>query len=424
MALFKRRRRTATDTAGLGAVVIAMRLEDGDVAPADCRAVVFNAAGYARRAPAGKVVLADGETLYCYHPGPYNVELTPFAAAPELGLRLQFVVDASDPRVTQQRFELLLGSEAGPQLLLAEFAASIEAALRLELRQGGLELPPCTSLDEWNGFRAGLNQLLYTRFGVTVDDCFPVDLGERVDYAATLRARAERVAERAPAPAFEPASAAAPAPAPAPAPARAAVPAPAPEAAPQGIAAPGAVSPAAAASATSAAAANVPSLPSPQQAAADDAKALRRLFLELPSATSALRLLALPPGMALFQVHQRLLQGLGLSSLSVATMPSLAWAAPDRPLDPTQQRRRIRHSVAAVATLDEAWALLARLQLAKPEQLPDMFDEADRILANLDHHLLLRRAPFAPTELECDEASAPSGEATPAAAAARKEPSL
>jgi hypothetical protein len=436
MALFKRRRRTATDTAGLGAVVIAMRLEDGDVAPPDCRAVVFNATGHARRAPAGKVVLADGETLYCYHAGPYNIELTPFAAAPELGLRLQFVVDASDPRVTQQRFELMLSSEAGPQLRLAEFGASIEQALQLELRQGGLELPPCTSLDEWNGFRAGLNQLLYTRFGVTVDDCFPVDLGERVDYAATLRARAERPAERAPAPAATPAPASAPAsastpaprpvPAPAQAPAAAAAPVPAPALSLHGATAPEAASPAAAAPAapaTSPAAANAPSAPSPQQVAADDARALRRLFLELPPATSALRLIALPPGQPLFQAHQQLLQRLGLSSLSVSTMPSLAWAAPDRPLDLVQQRRRVNHAVAAMRALDEAWALLARLQLAKPEQLPDMFDEADRILANLDHHLLLRRAPFAPTEQECDEAPAASHEAMPAPGA-RKEPSL
>ena len=203
MALFKRRRRTATDTAGLGSVVIAMRLEDGDVAPADCRVVAFNAAGYARRLPAGRVARGEGETVYCYHPGPYHVELTPFAAAPELGLRLQFVVDAADPRVAQQRFDLLLHSEAGPQLRLADFGAAIEQALQLALRQGGLDLPPCTALDEWHGFRAGLNQLLYTRFGVTVDDCFPVDMGERIDFAATLRARAERLAERAASPPAE-----------------------------------------------------------------------------------------------------------------------------------------------------------------------------------------------------------------------------
>ncbi|MES2076406.1 MAG: hypothetical protein V4462_12395 [Pseudomonadota bacterium] len=158
-------------------------------------------------------------------------------------------------------------------------------------------------------------------------------------------------------------------------------------------------------------------------AATDDAKALRRLFLELPPATSALRLIALPPGLALFQTHQQLLQRLALSSLSVATMPSLAWAAPDRPLDLVQQRRRACQAIAAVRALDEAWALLGRLHLAAPDQLPELLDEADRIISNLDHHLALRRAPFAPTEQECDEAPAQSRDA-PAAAASRKEPSL
>ncbi|WGG52529.1 hypothetical protein [Rugamonas sp. DEMB1] len=440
MALFKRRRRAATDTAGLGSVVIAMRLEDGDVAPADCRVVVFNAAGYARRLPAGRVARGDGETVYCYHPGPYNVELTPFPAAPELGLRLQFVVDAADPRVAQQRFELLLHSEAGPQLGLAEFGASIEQALQLALRQGGLDLPPCTALEEWHSFRAGLNQLLYTRFGVTVDDCFPVDLGERIDFAATLRARAARLAARL---AERP-------------PARAPVAAPAAVAPPSGgtnAAVPTEASNAQQGAAAAAAAITLPSSgtnaasptearstepgsdprgsdpsPSPRgspadHAATDDAKALRRLFLELPPATSALRLIALPPSQALFQSHQQLLQRLALSSLSVATMPSLAWAAPDRPLDLVQQRRRASQAIAAVRALDEAWALLARLRLAAPDQLPELFDEADRIIANLDHHLALRRAPFAPTEQECDEAPAQSRDAT-AAAAPRKEPSL
>jgi hypothetical protein len=38
------------------------------------------------------------------------------------------------------------------------------------LAQGALDLPPCTTLEEWHAFRAGLNQLMYTRYGVTVDD--------------------------------------------------------------------------------------------------------------------------------------------------------------------------------------------------------------------------------------------------------------
>src|SRR5471032_2790707 len=194
MGLFTRRRRQTTDTGGLGTSVVALRFEDGDVAPVGAAAVIFNAAGYARRAAAGRVVAAEGEIIYCVHPGPYSIDLTPYTVAPELGLRLRFLIDAADPRVTQQRFDLFLFSEAGAQLDVAAFGAAIEAALQAELNQGSLDLPPCTALEEWHAFRAGLNQLLYTRFGVTVDDCVPVDLGDSRDFAQMLAARVQRIA--------------------------------------------------------------------------------------------------------------------------------------------------------------------------------------------------------------------------------------
>src|SRR5471030_113895 len=194
MGLFTRRRRQATDTSGLGASVIALRVGDVDVAPVGTALVIFNAAGYARRAVAGRVAPGEGETVYCVHPGPYSIDLTPFAAAPELGLRLRFLIDAADPRVTQQRFDLFLFSEAEAQLSVAALGAAIEAALQAELNQGSLDLPPCTALEEWHAFRAGLNQLLYTRFGITVDDCVPVDLGDSVDFARMLADRAVRIA--------------------------------------------------------------------------------------------------------------------------------------------------------------------------------------------------------------------------------------
>src|SRR5471032_2823304 len=197
MGLFTRRRRQATDTSGLGASVIALRVGDVDVAPVGTALVIFNAAGYARRAVAGRVAPGEGETVYCVHPGPYSIDLIPFAAAPELGLRLRFLIDASDPRVTQQRFDLFLFSEAEAQLSVAAFGKAIESALQSELSQGSLDLPPCTALEEWHAFRAGLNQLLYTRFGVTVDDCVPVDLGDSVDFAQMLAARAVRIASDA-----------------------------------------------------------------------------------------------------------------------------------------------------------------------------------------------------------------------------------
>ncbi|WP_296002552.1 hypothetical protein [Rugamonas sp.] len=373
MGLFTRRRRPATDTDGLGGHVVALRMADGDAAPAGAAVVIFNAAAYARRGAAGRIAVGEGETVFCFHPGPYSSDLTPFAAAPELGLRLRFLIDAADPRVTQQRFDLFLFSEAGPRLTVADFSAAIEAALQAELGQGSLDLPPCTSVEEWHAFRAGLNQLLYTRFGVTVDDCVPVDLGERVDFAQLLAARAVAVARPAPVMA---AASAAPPPAPA---ARDAQPA----------------------------------------VRAADARSLRRLFLELPALTSGLRLLVLPAGQPLFQLHQKLLQRLGLIALSASTMPSLEWSAPNQPSPLSQQERRAAGSALAVKSLDEAWGLLARLQLAVPLQLAELFDEADRIVSNLDDQLQRRRLADASLPMVDDDK--PDDDKT-VASTERKEP--
>jgi hypothetical protein len=380
MGLFTRRRKQATDTGGLGVSLIALRLDGGDVAPAAATVVVFNAAGHARRCGAGKVSCEQGESVFCFHPGPYTVDLAPFAAAPEWGLRLRFVVDAANPRVTQQRFDLYLYSETAGRLALADFAAAAEMALQAELAQGALELPPCTSLEEWHAFRAGLNQLMYTRYGVTVDDCVPVDLGEQVDFAAVLKARAQRAAEAE----------------------RDAAQAPAPAETPPGRVGPthtlSAPPPIAAAPQPDAASCEAGPSQSPVAlpAALQDAKALRRLFLELPALSSELRLLVLPAGLSVFQQHQALLLRLGMAILNVNTMPSLAWAAPDQPLPPEAQVRRTAQTLVAQTALDEAWALLARLQLASQEQWPQLLDDADRICANIETGLSLRRSPHLP----------------------------
>lgn len=337
-------RAMAVDTSALGASVIAMPLRSGCAIPAACAGVVIDQGGRTRRAPEGsRLALAPGEAAYVFHPGPYCADLLPFAAAPEIGLRVAFAVDWPDPRVAQQRFDLFLASEADGPLALADFCAALGAALRHELAQGNLELPPCTSLAEWNAFRAGFNQLLYTRFGVTVEECIPVDLGGQVDFAQLLLARA---AAREPAPPPDPIAAAASAPAPAP---------------------------------------------------LTDERALRRLFLELPCVMCALRLAVLPAGQ-LFRRHQQLLQRLDLVSLSVATMPALELAAPGVPLETFQQARRIHHSGRAVAALDEAWALLARLQLADGTQLEGLFDDAERIVANLEYDSGERRLAQAGSE--------------------------
>lgn len=360
MALFKRRRKQATDTSGLGVSLIALRLDDGDVAPADSTVVVFNAAGHARRAAPGRVACGQGESAFCFHPGPYTVDLIPFAAAPELGLRLRFVVDAANPRVTQQRFDLYLYSETSGRLQLAGFGASVETALQAELAQGALDLPPCTSLDEWHAFRAGLNQLMYTRYGVTVDDCVPVDLGEQIDFADILKDRARRAQE-----------------------------------AERLAAAPSITGPVHVLDEPLSRPADEPPAPPLPPAAQRDAQALRRLFLELPAVSRELRLLHLPEGLPVFERHQALLLRLNMASLNVTTMPALAWAAPDQPLTAEDQDRRSRQTLIARDALDEAWSLLARLQLAGHEQWPPLLEEADRICANLETGLSLRRAPHA-----------------------------
>src|SRR5471032_1824542 len=291
MGIFSRRRKPAVDTYGLGVNLIALRLDAGDFAPAHGTVVVFNAGGHARRTAAGKVACEAGELALCFHPGPYTVHLAPFAAAPEWGLRLRFVVDVANPRVTQQRFDLYLYSEMAERLELDAFRTSAQAALQTELAQGALDLPPCTTLEEWHVFRAGLNQLLYTRFGVTVDDCVPVDLGDQIDYADVLKARAAEAAVHAPPMAArDPAADAEPA--------LHTLSAASPDGA--SVQRPPATAPSAAAA----------------PVAWQDAYGLRRLFLELPGLSRDLRLLVLPEGSLIFQQHQALLLRLGMAALN------------------------------------------------------------------------------------------------------------
>jgi hypothetical protein len=357
--------------AALGRTLVATRLR-GEAVPEDCVQLVFSAGGQARRVAAASA--REGEIAYCFHPGPYCVDAVPFAAAPELGLRTRFVIDAADPRAAQQRFDLYLFSEVAGALSVADIGAAIERAIRGALEQGTLDLPPCAALDEWNVFRAGLNQLLYTRFGITVDDCIPADLGEQADYAATLRARAQ-----------------------------------APAAFAATVVAAAQSNPADAGAAPMATLAAV----EPFAPAAADARALRRLFLELPVLTSGLRMVTLPAGQAVFVAQRSLLQRLALIALDVNTMPSLAWAAPDQPLAADQQRRRARHSILAAQALDQCWALLARWRqgmsdaAAESARRDALLDEADRIVSNLDYHLAQRRVahavePQAATVIDAD----------------------
>lgn len=336
IGIFTARGRRTGQADGPGPATLAVRAAHGERVPAGCVGVICDRSGATRRIRAGeRMALGELDIGYCFHPGPYACELLPFAAAPEVGLRVHFAVDSPDPRTSEQRFDLYLFSEAGARLDLAPFCASMQAALQRELAQGHLDLPPCTTLDEWNLFRAGFNQLMYTRFGVTVDDCVPADLGDTRDYARMLRERAAAAEAQAPVAAR----------------------------APQPLA----------------------------LCKAADAAALRRLFLELPRLMCALRLAVLPQGQQLFHAQQSLLRRLDLASLAVNTMPALELAAPGQALADAEQRRRACHSGQAVAALDEAWALLARLGMAADAQLPVLFDEADRIVANLEQASAARR---------------------------------
>lgn len=343
ISLFKRvARHPAFDATGLGAHLVALPAPSGLAVPQGCCAVVVGKGGHMRRAETGgRLRLGEGEIAYCFHPGPYRADLVPFEAAPEVGVRVSFAVDSADPRLAQQRFDLYLASECQGRLALSELARRIEAALQRELAQGKLELPPCTTLEEWNAFRAGFNQLVYARFGLCVDDCVPVDLAESRDFGCTLLARA----------AAQDAQASEPKPD----------------------------------AATSA----------PFDAAALDVAGLRRLFLEIPALMTALRLAVLPADPELFRRQQSLLQRLDLVSLLVATMPALGLAAPGEPLAAIEQVRRARHCQLAVAALDDAWALLARFEREDEGELPMLLDDLDRLVANLEYQCGQRRAPHA-----------------------------
>lgn len=365
LGLFKRAQ-PVLDADDLGRGVVALPVRTGCTPPPACAVVIVGAGGHTRRGVPGKrVELRDGELAWAYHPGPYTVDLLPFAQAAEIGLRTSFAIDL-DADDARHRFDLLLAAEAQGPLPLAVLARALEEALQRELAQGALELPPCTTIEEWNAFRQGLNQLCWMRFGLTVDDCLPVDLGETSDFAELLAARAaepppdallriEPVLGPVPLPLAEDAQAASPA--------------------------------------------------LDEDPALLDARALRRLFLELPGLMCGLRLAALPSGQDQFRRQQALLQRLDLLSVAASTMPALDLAAPGQPLAAGEQMRRVGHSRRACASLDEAWALLGRFSTrgaqgaqADDEVLGRLYDEAERIVANLELDAAARRAASAAGE--------------------------
>lgn len=375
----------AAGVSAFGGTLVALRLDTPlrlpGQPPAACVELIFSADGQVRRAPAAQA--RKGETAVIYHPGPYEADLAPFAAAPEIGLRTRYLVDAPDPRVEQQRFDLYLYSEVAQVLAVADFNSALEQALRGALALGTLDLPPCATLAEWQSFRAGLNQLLYTRFGVTVDDCIPVDLGATVDYAAQLLQRElVQVHEQAKALATATASA---------------LPPPIPSASSTSPAAPIAPATPPASAAPTAVWLPLPDAPNGSAAAELDTRALRRLLIELPAVSAGLRVMTWPSGTTLFTARNALLQRLALCTAEVETMPALSLAAPGQPLPLAQQARRARHTLAAESALDDAWALLARLGTGEAtmheQDWLTLLDEGDRLAANLARQLAARRVP-------------------------------
>ncbi len=341
-------RPTRQDVPGLKALgthVVALAVQPNSVLPEGCCGVIADADGRTRRAVANRrLKIAAGEIAWAFHPGPYAAQLVPFAAAPEIGLSVHFAVDRPDPRLEQQRFDLYLASECSGRLELSALVHEAQQALQRELAQGNIELPPCATLEEWNAFRAGFDRLLYTRFGLVVDDCIPVDLGETVDYGAMLLERLGPVVTPLPV-ATDPVVRA-----------------------------------------------------KPQDTQAIDARALRRLFLELPCLMRALRLAATPSTGDEFRALQDMFARLDLASLSVATMPALELVAPGQPLPPERRVLRAGHAGQAAAALDEGWALLARFERAEGVQFALLLDELDRVLSNLERHCAGRRS-IEPEEL-------------------------
>ena len=348
MGIFQRMRGRAARDGGtgaaalaqLGGAALAVRLDAGTLAPAACMML--------RADPAGRVrtdssPMRAGEVAWCVHPGPYRCAVQPYAAAPELGLTVDFYID---PQSDLGRFGLLLAGECRESLALADFCGAAQLAIQGALQQGALELPPCTTDEEWRDFRAGLNELMFTRFGVIVDDCVPTDLHPSADYAEALR------------------SAAALAPAPAP------------------------VAPPARAEHSAASAPPAGAGPGCESAVAGDALALRRLFLELPALSAGIRALGETETGAQFSRQQAILSRLALATLDAGTMPALALAAPGEKLSKPAQERRASYAIAARQALDESWATLARLRCASSAAA---WDEADRAVANLEQALGRRR---------------------------------
>jgi hypothetical protein len=164
-------------------------------AAAGCQAVVVAADGRTRRVSAGgRIGAGEGETGLVLPSRPLHCR--PGAVCrrardrPAHQLRDRRPGPARDPAALRP-----LPGAKGRAADAGRLARRASRRAAARTGQGNLELPPCTTLDEWNAFRQGFNQLLYMRFGLTVDDCVPVDLATAATMRANWRARARGQAE-------------------------------------------------------------------------------------------------------------------------------------------------------------------------------------------------------------------------------------
>jgi hypothetical protein len=330
----------------LGRTEVACVLVAGQAVPAGCVGVLFDPTGRTVRSAAGSLCApADGQSSCCFHPGPYEIAVAPYAQAPEAGLQLTLALDLGGGSEEQARFDQYLAAECGGDLSVEAARQAVEALVQAALAQGQLSLPPCPTQGEWHGFRSGLNRLLYLRFGWSVDECLPADLGDRVDFAAQLRARAAAALQ----------------------------------------------------SAAHTGAGVVPTpMPAPRTASSGDpvkldAAGLRRLFIELPRLARALRQLGQDSGRPLARRSHALQERLARLGVQVNAMPALGLAAPGRTLAPDLQRARAACTLAALDALDRGWALAAGTALAHAGGMDSVLDAAERIVEALEQACKGRR---------------------------------
>lgn len=326
----------AAALAALGQNCIALKLHAACTVPPNCLGINL-AQQPAQRLAAGATLAAGA---YLVHPGPYALRLQPHPEVAEIVLALKLVLDQPDPRLPEQRFDLFLRTEGTDQIEAAQFCAQLQTCVQQAVQDQQLSLQTCASAKEWQQFRAGLEKLLYVRFGWSVEACLPQDIGTQLDAADVLLAQAAQLDSL------------------------------------EASATPPQVR---ADNTANQAATQAPTEASP--ATANSRALMRRLFLELPALVQAWRQLPWPIDSALFAQRQLLFHRLDMISAEVATP---AANAPD--CGPALQQ-----------TLELAWARLAQMQCLPAAKLPQAQTEINTICQQWEVALRLK-TPIPQTE--------------------------